>query len=61
QKVYDDVLAEKGADLDKKYVSAMLTDHQEDIEEYQEAVTKAGDADIKTYAQKNLPVLQMHL
>jgi len=24
-------------------------------------VMKAGDADIKTYAQKNLPVLQMHL
>ena len=61
QKVYDDVLAEKGVDLDKKYVSAMLTDHKEDITEYQEAVTKAGDANVKTYAQKNLPVLQMHL
>lgn len=61
QKVYDEVLAEKGADLDKKYVSAMLTDHQEDIKQYQEAVTKAGDTDLKTYAQQNLPVLQMHL
>jgi putative membrane protein len=61
QKVYDDVLAEKGVDLDKKYVSAMLTDHQEDITEYQEAVTKSGDTNVKTYAQKNLPVLQMHL
>jgi putative membrane protein len=61
QKVYDEVLAEKGVDLDKKYVSAMLTDHQEDIKEYQEAVTKSGDANVKTYAQKNLPVLQMHL
>jgi putative membrane protein len=61
QKVYDEVLAEKGADLDKKYVSAMLTDHQEDIKQYQEAVTKSSDVDIKTYAQKQLPVLQMHL
>ena len=61
QKVYDEVLAEKGVDLDKKYVSAMLTDHQEDIKEYQEAVTQSGDANVKTYAQKNLPVLQMHL
>jgi putative membrane protein len=61
QKVYDEVLAEKGAELDKKYVSAMLTDHQEDIKEYQGAVTTANDADIKTFAQKNLPVLQMHL
>jgi putative membrane protein len=61
QKVYDEVLAEKGTELDKKYVSAMLTDHQEDIKEYQEAVTQSSDADIKTFAQKNLPVLQMHL
>lgn len=61
QKVYDEVLAEKGAELDKKYVSAMLDDHKKDIAEYQEAVTKAGDADIKTLAQKTLPVLQMHL
>jgi len=61
QKVYDEVLAEKGAELDKKYVSAMLTDHREDIKEYQEAVTKSTDTNIKTYAQKNLPVLQMHL
>ena len=61
QKVYDEVLAEKGADLDKKYVSAMLTDHQEDIKEYQGAVTQSSDANIKTFAQKNLPVLQMHL
>jgi len=42
-------------------VSAMLTDHQEDIKEYQGAVTQSSDADIKTFAQKNLPVLQMHL
>jgi putative membrane protein len=61
QKVYDDVLAGKGADLDKKYVSAMLTDHQEDIKEYQGAVTQSSDTDIKAYAQKNLPMLQMHL
>ena len=61
QKVYDEVVAEKGAELDKKYVSAMLTDHQEDIEEYQAAVTQSTDANVKTYAQKNLPVLQMHL
>jgi putative membrane protein len=61
QKMYDEVLAEKGTALDKKYVSAMLDDHKEDIQQYQGAVTKAGDADIKTFAQKSLPVLQMHL
>jgi len=61
QKVYDDVLAEKGSALDKKYISAMVDDHKEDIAEYQEAVSKANDADIKAFAQKTVPVLQMHL
>lgn len=61
QKVYDDVLAEKGPALDQKYVKAMLADHAEDIKDYQEAVTKSGDRDIKNFAQKTLPVLQMHL
>jgi len=61
QKVYDEVLAEKGMDLDKKYVSEMLDDHKEDIKKYQEAVTQSSDSDVKAYAQKNLPVLQMHL
>jgi putative membrane protein len=61
QQVYDDVLAEKGPALDQKYVKAMLADHGEDIKSYQEAVTKAGDRDIKNFAQKTLPVLQMHL
>jgi putative membrane protein len=61
QKVYDEVLAEKGADLDKKYVQAMIADHEEDIKEYQEAVSKTSDSNVRAYAQRNLPILQMHL
>ena len=61
QKVYDEVLAEKGAELDKKYVQAMITDHEEDIKEYQEAVSKTNDPNVRAFAQRNLPILQMHL
>jgi putative membrane protein len=61
QKVYDDVLAEKGPALDQKYVQAMLADHGDDIKEYQEAIAKSGDRDIQAFAQQTLPVLQMHL
>jgi len=61
KKVFDDVLAKKGADLDKEYVKEMVKDHQEDIQEFTEASEKAGDPEIKALATKTLPVLKMHL
>ena len=61
KKVYDEVLTEKGAKLDDKYVSEMVDDHEEDVKEFQEASTKAGDPEVKALAAKTLPVLQMHL
>ena len=61
KKVYDEVLTEKGAKLDQKYVSEMVADHEEDVKEFQEASTKAGDPEVKAFAAKTLPVLQMHL
>jgi hypothetical protein len=39
----------------------MIADHEEDIREYQEAVTKASDTQIKGYAIQTVPMLQMHL
>jgi putative membrane protein len=61
KKVYDEVLTEKGPKLDQKYVSEMVDDHEEDVKEFQEASTKAGDPEVKAFAAKTLPVLQMHL
>jgi putative membrane protein len=61
KKVYDEVLTEKGAKLDDKYVSEMVDDHEEDVKEFQEASTQAGDPEVKALAAKTLPVLQMHL
>lgn len=61
KKVYDAVLTEKGLKLDQKYVSEMVDDHEEDIKEFTEASTKAGDPEVKAFAAKTLPVLQMHL
>lgn len=61
KKVYDEVLTEKGAKLDRKYVSEMVDDHEEDVKEFQEASTKSSDPAVKAFAAKTLPVLQMHL
>jgi putative membrane protein len=61
KKVYDEVLTEKGAKLDQKYVYEMVDDHEEDVKEFQEASTKSSDPAVKAFAAKTLPVLQMHL
>jgi len=61
KKVFDDVLAKKGVELDQEYVKEMVKDHQEDIKEFTEASQKAGDPEIKALATKTVPVLKMHL
>ncbi len=60
-KIYKDVLEKKGVKMDQEYMKEMIKDHQEDVKEYTEASTKAADPEIKAFATKNVPVLQMHL
>ncbi|HET8828789.1 MAG TPA: DUF4142 domain-containing protein, partial [Pelobium sp.] len=56
-------LKEKSAaDFDKAYVDMMVSDHKEDIDEFQDvAENNDADADIKTFANKILPTLKSHL
>lgn len=61
KKVLKDVLEEKGVKMDQKYMKEMLKDHQEDVKEFTDASINAADPDIKAFAAKTLPVLQMHL
>lgn len=61
QKVYNDVLIKKGTDMDKEYVTEMVKDHKEDIKEYTDASNGDTDAEVKAFAQKIVPKLQMHL
>jgi len=61
KKVYDEVLAEKGIKLDQKYASEMVDDHKEDVQQFQDASTKAGDPEVRAFATKTLPVLKEHL
>ena len=50
-----------GAEFDKAYMQHMVEDHQKDVSEFEKASTSAGDSDLKTWANKTLPVLQDHL
>jgi putative membrane protein len=50
-----------GAEFDRAYVKAMVSDHKKDVSEFEKQSTHATDADIKAFATKTLPTLQEHL
>lgn len=62
QKHLDELATLSGKDFDKKYVSMMVDDHQEDVDEFKKAAEndKLNPA-IKDFAAKTLPTLQKHL
>lgn len=51
----------EGADFDKAYIDAMVKDHEKDVKEFKEASEESDDAELKAWAGKTLPTLQMHL
>ena len=59
--VLKDVVEKKGVKMDQEYMKEMLKDHEEDVKEFTDASIKASDPEIKAFAAKNVPVLQMHL
>ncbi len=62
QKHVNDMTKLSGAEFDKKYVSMMVDDHKEDIDEFKKAAQddKTNPA-VKDFATKTLPTLQKHM
>ena len=50
-----------GADFDQQYAKDMLEDHVTDLKKFQKASEKLEEADVKQFAQDNIPKLQQHL
>lgn len=50
-----------GAEFDRQYMSAMVDDHQKDIDEFQNEKKLGKDADVKRFAAQSLPTLKRHL
>jgi putative membrane protein len=57
----NDMSKKKGKDFDKAYIKMMVSDHEEDIKEFEKAATGAQDADVRAFANKTLPTLRIHL
>ncbi len=52
---------DQGKQLDKDYMAGMVQDHQQDVQEFQDATQNLKDPDIKQWATSTLPTLQKHL
>ncbi|HEX4966410.1 MAG TPA: DUF4142 domain-containing protein [Thermoanaerobaculia bacterium] len=61
QKEVDKYNKLSGAAFDRSYMSHMVTDHKEDVAEFQKEAKNGKDSDVKSWAQTTLPTLQDHL
>lgn len=61
QKKYDELNAMQGDKFDREYISFMVKDHKEDIEEFREQAREGKDADIRNWASSKIPILEHHL
>ncbi len=50
-----------GSAFDHAYMSAMVSDHKKDVNEFKHMSTSATDPDVKSFAAKTLPTLEEHL
>jgi putative membrane protein len=50
-----------GAQFDRAYMNDMVTDHKEDVAEFEKQAKSGNDADVKGFASSTLPTLQEHL
>lgn len=50
-----------GVEVDREYMNFMVSDHQKDVDAYQQALTQIKDPELQKWTQKTLPILQGHL
>jgi putative membrane protein len=50
-----------GPAFDKAYVKMMVSDHQEDVKEFQKESSSGSSPELKSFAAQTLPTLQSHL
>jgi len=61
QKKFDDLNKLTGADFDKAYVKTMIDDHKGALKLMRDEAKDGDDADVKAFATKTAPIVQMHL
>jgi putative membrane protein len=55
------LMKKHGMEFDRSYITLMVKDHKEDIDEFEKAAKNANDPDIRAFAQRTLTMLHEHL
>jgi putative membrane protein len=61
QNLLNDLNGRNGADFDRRFADVQIQVHNEAIALFQRAINEVDDAQVKDFANRNLPHLQMHL
>jgi putative membrane protein len=61
QEKYAELQQKSGEEFDHAYTDEMVSDHEKDIDEFQEYVDEGKDPDLTTFAGQSLPMLKEHL
>jgi putative membrane protein len=57
----EDMTNLSGSEFDRRYVNAMVDDHQRTVDRFQRQADAGTDADVKAFAARTLPILRQHL
>jgi putative membrane protein len=57
----DQLSALSGEEFDRKYMDAMVKDHEEDVTKFEHALREGQDEDLKQFVKETLPTLRTHL
>lgn len=61
QKKYNELNGKQADEFDREYISFMIKDHEEDIEEFREQANEGKDPDLRKWAASEIPTLEHHL
>ncbi|HEY5042155.1 MAG TPA: DUF4142 domain-containing protein [Verrucomicrobiae bacterium] len=61
QKMVDKLMAMTGSEFDKAYIAGMFNGHKKAIKAFKAESAETTDADVKSFADKSIPVLEEHL
>ena len=57
----DNMNKKTGKEFDKEYIDAMVRDHKDDVEDFEDAQKNLPSGELRTWVENTLPVLRQHL